>query len=86
MSTTRQRAGQRLTQIHAQMYALGEEAKELAGYLNGAGMEDQEKAQAAEAEAKEAKKPELVKNETPETGKKDTPAEAKNSNLPSVAK
>ncbi|MEK5036351.1 hypothetical protein MKY96_33515 [Paenibacillus sp. FSL R7-0302] len=46
---TRRQAAARLTEVQAQMFVLGEEAKQLAGFLNGAAQEDQEVAQAAQA-------------------------------------
>lgn len=57
MSTlTRQQAAARLQAIQAQMYVLTEEAKTLAGFLNGSAAEDQERAQTAE-QSKETKEP-----------------------------
>lgn len=50
MTTTKQRASARLTEIQAQMYILGEEAKTLAAYLNIAQAEEREIAAANEQE------------------------------------
>lgn len=52
VSMTRKQAHARLQDIHAQMFILGEEAKALAGYLNGAAAEDEE-FQRLEVQAKE---------------------------------
>ncbi|MFC3802794.1 hypothetical protein [Cohnella sp. GCM10012308] len=54
MTTTRQRASVRLTEIQAQMYVLGEEAKSLAAFLSIAQAEDQELAAAAKEQEKQA--------------------------------
>lgn len=53
-SMTRARANQRLQQIQSQMYQLTEEAKTLAGYLNGVAAEEHEMAAKAQADAEQA--------------------------------
>lgn len=65
MSMTRQQAGQRLQEVQAALYQniiqreqLENEARSLAGYLNGSQVEDNEKAQAAQQEQTTEYRPE----------------------------
>lgn len=52
---TRAQAAARLEKVQAQMFILGEEAKQLAAFLNGAAQEDQEFNAIAEKQMQEQK-------------------------------